>query len=470
MLACDPGVKLALMPTRQPKQSKSNLRPISTLNLLSNREIQGLMSSKEEVRVLFRECALAILNTGNDQDDVNQLLAEYADFEIEVVPEARGPKLAVKNAPGTAFVDGVMIRGIQDHLFSVLRDIVYVNHILSRDGLYELDTSEGVTEVVFDILRNANIVQPNLRPNLVVCWGGHSIDRLEYEYTKEVGYQLGLRGLNIATGCGPGAMKGPMKGAAVGHAKQQIEKRRYIGISEPGIIAAEAPNPIVNELVILPDIEKRLEAFVRVAHSIVVFPGGAGTAEEVLYLLSVLMHEDNVGLPYSVVLTAPEGREEYFNSLDRFIRATLGDEASHYYEIINGDPVAVARAVRKGVEDVRKHRLKTQDAYGFNWDLTIEHNLQIPFLPTHENMAGLQLHREIPANRLAAEMRCAFSGIVAGNVKAKGIKQIKENGPFVLHGEQQLMNELDVLLKSFVEQKRMKLNVKNYEPCWVLAE
>ncbi len=59
---------------------------------------------------------------------------------------------------------------------------------------------------------------------------------------------------------------------------------------------------------------------------------------------------------------------------------------------------------------------------------------------------------------------------MAGNVKAKGIKQNKENGTFVLHGEQELMNELDVLLKSFVEQKRMKLNVKNYEPCWVVAE
>jgi predicted Rossmann-fold nucleotide-binding protein len=32
---------------------------------------------------------------------------------------------------------------------------------------------------------------------MVVCWGGHSIGRHEYEYTKKVGYELGLRGLNI---------------------------------------------------------------------------------------------------------------------------------------------------------------------------------------------------------------------------------------------------------------------------------
>ena len=428
------------------------------------------MSSKDEVRTLFRECALAILNTGNDKDDVNKLLADYSDFEIEVVPEARGPKMAVRNAPGSAFVDGSMIRGIQDHLFSVLRDVVYVNHIMSRDGLYDLETGAGITEVVFDILRNANIVQPNLRPDLVVCWGGHSIDRLEYEYTKEVGYQLGLRGLNIATGCGPGAMKGPMKGAAIGHAKQQIVQRRYIGITEPGIIAAEAPNPIVNELVILPDIEKRLEAFVRVGHSIVVFPGGAGTAEEVLYLLSVLMNEHNRGLPYSFILTAPLEKKDYFYSLDRFIRATLGEEASAHYQIIVGDPELVAQTAKSGVERVRKHRMKTEDAYGFNWDLTIDHGLQQPFIPTHANMAALKLTKDQPAHQLASELRCAFSGIVSGNVKASGIQLIRQHGPYRLNGEVSLMAEFDLLLKEFVSQKRMKINVENYQPCWVLDQ
>ena len=83
-------------------------------------------------------------------------------------------------------------------------------------------------------------------------------------------------------------MKGPMKGATIGHSKQRIRDGRYIGMTEPGIIAAEPPNPIVNQLVIMPDIEKRLEAFVRTGHGICVFPGGAGTAEEILYLLGLL--------------------------------------------------------------------------------------------------------------------------------------------------------------------------------------
>jgi predicted Rossmann-fold nucleotide-binding protein len=111
---------------------------------------------------------------------------------------------------------------------------------------------------VFHILRHAKSLRPNIKPNIVVCWGGHSIARHEYAYTKKVGYELGLRGLNICTGCGPGAMKGPMKGATIAHAKQRISDPRYIGITEPGIIAAESPNPIVSELITMPDIEKRL--------------------------------------------------------------------------------------------------------------------------------------------------------------------------------------------------------------------
>ena len=119
-------------------------------------------------------------------------------------------------------------------------------------------------------------------------------------------------------------MKGPMKGAAIGHAKQRIGNGQYLGITEPGIIAAESPNPIVNDLVIMPDIEKRLEAFVRIGHGFVVFPGGAGTAEEILYLLGILLHPDNKGIPLPVILTGPDSAEEYFRQINQFILDTLG--------------------------------------------------------------------------------------------------------------------------------------------------
>ncbi len=446
------------------KIDRENLRPVRTLNLLSSREIQGLMSSQDQVHKLFRQCALAVLNAGSNQDDVESLMKDYSDFEISVIPQSRGPIISVKNAPATAFVDGNMIRAVQEHLFSVLRDVVYVNHSLT--GTYDLDSRRGITDAVFDILRNADIVRPNLRPDLVVCWGGHSISRKEYDFTKEVGYQLGLRGLNIGTGCGPGAMKGPMKGAAIGHSKQLQDLRRYIGITEPGIIAAEAPNPIVNELVILPDIEKRLEAFVRLAHCIIVFPGGAGTAEELLYLLSILMHERNADHPFGLILSASEESRDYFEAVDKFIRETLGEAATAHYEIVIGDAEETARRAKHHVIKSRKDRMKTGAAYGFNWELYIPAELQHPFEPTHENMAALQLKSDLSPFELASNLRKAFSGVVAGNVKPFGIEQIKQYGPYLMQGEQKIMDLLQSLLDSFIEQRRMKIDYESYEPCW----
>src|SRR3546814_5926812 len=112
--------------------------------------------------------------------------------------------------------------------------------------------------------------------------------------SSDLGYELGLRGLDICTGCGPGAMKGPMKGATIAHAKQRQRRPSYIGITEPGIIAAESPNPIVNQLVIMPDIEKRLEYFVRLGHGLIVFTGGVETAEEIISLLGIMLREEIV--------------------------------------------------------------------------------------------------------------------------------------------------------------------------------
>ena len=74
---------------------------------------------------------------------------------------------------------------------------------------------------MFRMLRNTEIFDSNTETNLVVCRGGHRINRNEYQYTKEVGHQLGLRNLDICTGWGAGAMKGPIKGATIGHAKQR---------------------------------------------------------------------------------------------------------------------------------------------------------------------------------------------------------------------------------------------------------
>jgi len=432
----------------------ASVSPKGSLETLSQREVQHLSEvGAGRAHKLFRQCALAILNTGARIDNAKTILEAYADFEVEIRQQDRGVRLELFNAPADAFVDGEMIASTREMLFSALRDIVYTE---SERGSARIDlsSSQGITDYVFHLLRNARTLRPGVEPNMVVCWGGHSISLEEYKYSKRVGHELGLRSLHVCTGCGPGVMKGPMKGAAIGHAKQRLTGSRFVGLTEPGIIAAEAPNPIVNELVILPDIEKRLEAFVRVGHGIIIFPGGVGTAEEFLYLLGILLHPANHELPFPVVLTGPREAAPYLQQLHAFVGATLGEQAQRRYQVVIDDPSEVARLMVAGMHEVRRFRRERNDAFHFNWLLKIDESFQHPFDPTHEAMASLQLRR-------------AFSGIVAGNVKDKGIRRIEQHGRYQIHGDACIMQPLDELLQAFVEQHRMKLpGSAAYEPCY----
>jgi len=450
----------------------TRLTPRGRMDILSRLEVSQLArgSADDTLYDTFRRCALAVLNVDSQTDNAREVLELHRDFEIRVIQQERGLKLEIENAPDSAFVDGKVIRGIQEQLFAVLRDVSYVKNKIESNRIFDIDTSEGITNVVFHVLRNGRVLVPEVEPNLVVCWGGHSIPRLEYDYCKEIGYQLGLRGLNICTGCGPGAMKGPMKGAAIGHSKQRIREGRYVGLTEPGIIAAESPNPIVNELVILPDIEKRLEAFVRAGHAFVVFPGGVGTTEEILFLLGILLNPENRKIPFPLILTGPESSRDYFERVDAFIKLTLGRAAQEYYSIIIDEPVKVAREINAGLESVRNFRREFSDAYYFNWILKIDHQFQQPFVPSHENVAALDIGRDREPHLLAADLRRAFSAIVAGNVKDDGIRRIEQQGPFEIHGDGKIMQALDDLLHAFVEQGRMMVPGKTYQPCYSLRK
>ncbi|MFC1236045.1 nucleotide 5'-monophosphate nucleosidase PpnN [Vibrio sp. F74] len=448
----------------------THISPAGSMDLLSQLEVKRLKKeASSDLYQLYRNCTLAVLNSGSHTDNSQELLDKHKTFDVDVVSRERGIKLELTDPPKDAFVDGTIITGIQEHLFSVLRDIVYVNMHVAQIHREKQNDPEHITNLVFAILRNAGALHPGIEPNLVVCWGGHSINPNEYQYTREVGHELGLRDLNICTGCGPGAMEGPMKGAAIGHAKQRKDDARYIGLTEPSIIAAEPPNPIVNELIIMPDIEKRLEAFVRMGHGIVIFPGGPGTAEELLYILGIMMHPDNADQPIPIVLTGPKESEAYFHSIDTFIGNTLGEQARKHYQIVVDDPEKAARIIKEAIPNVKAHRQSTEDAYSYNWSLTVSPEFQHPFDPTHENMANLDLHMDQPTERLASNLRKAFSGIVAGNVKAEGIKEIEEYGPFIIDGDSELMEKMDKLLNDFVTQQRMKLPGSEYIPCYKIA-
>jgi hypothetical protein len=149
------------------------IRPIGHLEVLSRLEVNKLLDTTQGgLYSLFRNCALAVLNSGSTLDDGKELLERYQSFDIRVVQQERGIKLELKGAPAHAFVGGKMIRGINEQLFAVLRDVIYVADEINTNSSFDLSTSDGITNAVFHILRNAGILQARSEPNMVVHQGG----------------------------------------------------------------------------------------------------------------------------------------------------------------------------------------------------------------------------------------------------------------------------------------------------------
>ena len=81
-----------------PAIKKTSIRPKRQLSLLSHKEIMALMETSQLLHKLFRQCTLAVLNSGNMTDDGAALLKRYPDFSVHLVPQSRGFKLELFNA------------------------------------------------------------------------------------------------------------------------------------------------------------------------------------------------------------------------------------------------------------------------------------------------------------------------------------------------------------------------------------
>ena len=200
------------------------------------------------------------------------------------------------------------------------------------------------------------------------------------------------------------------------------------------------------------------------------FPGGVGTAEEILYLLGILLEPGERRPAAPVVLTGPQIDRRLLRADRPLHRRNAGQKAAELLHVIVDDPAEVARDM------VARHgagaRLPPQQQRLVQLQLAAARSrrpFQQPFEVDARSHGALRLHRDQPAHELAADLRRAFSGIVAGNVKEDGMRAIEKLGPFELTGDASVMKLLDELLTAFVAQKRMKLPGSAYRPCYRLA-
>ena len=179
-----------------------------------------------------------------------------------------------------------------------------------------------------------------------------------------------------------------------------------------------------------------------------------------------MLHPSNKDLPFPLILTGPASSKNYFEKIDLFLKKILGKDIQKHYKIIIDNPEQVAKEIATGIQQKKK----SEACFTFNWQLFIDPSLQKPFITTHENMASLDLHLDQEPCQLAANLRRAFSGIVAGNIDDRIMSSIKQNGLFKINGDGQLMDALDDLLKSFADQNRMNLHQKRYTPCYQILK
>src|SRR3989344_1670488 len=303
------------------------------LAALTDTEISRLIAThKNGMGETLRRCALGILQSGQNIDNTEELLRQYPDFQFGLEPNVQGIKFVLRNAPQTAFQqfhergETRLHEFMREHLCAVVRDLVYQ---LMNFG--HPQTTQEITDAIFRMLREVGVFTQTAKDrngspiemNRVVAWGGHSIDHEEYAYGKLVGSAVAKQLCEFITGCGPGAMRAPFSGSIAAYHEERITNARHFGFTSPGIITSEPPNKFVNPLVILPDIEKRLEAFIRGSIGGIIFPGGVGTAEEIQTILSILIHPKNNNQQYPLIFTGPEKSRSYFAAIDAFLKETI---------------------------------------------------------------------------------------------------------------------------------------------------
>ncbi len=70
------------------------IRPEGSLQILSRYEVQQLCDQSDDgLNDLLRQCALAVLNAGDDEDNGLKLIERHPDFDIQVRSHGRGMQL-----------------------------------------------------------------------------------------------------------------------------------------------------------------------------------------------------------------------------------------------------------------------------------------------------------------------------------------------------------------------------------------
>ncbi len=404
----------------------------------------------------LRETVAALIDIHKvDNDDKRELREKFADMELEPKATEHGLALRCTGLPAGSLLNGDLPERQKRQISQAVRDWIMEPHFPEAET-----ESAANSHFVRTMVARTPLLEQAPRPRCFV-WGGHSVSRDEYDFAKETGYWDALaNGTEFITGCGPGVMKAPFKGAVVAYGKQDLDKRGihrdFVGFSERGIIAAEAPNGLISELIIFPDVEKRMEAFIRASHRGRIHPGGAGTVEELLTLLAVKSHPANRDLVYPLDLVEGPGGK-YMERIADWLNACFGDALDDLYDVHVGSAWAYAEHVHRTNDHVDWTRL-------WNDELYIPPEVQEPFTVTFESIEDLDLSRDQEPFDLLVNLRRFFSALVHLSVKYPDEVDRWEGELPLVYGDHGILEATDDLIREFEAHGRMKIRGEYRRP------
>ncbi|XNM54416.1 pyrimidine/purine nucleosidase domain-containing protein [Escherichia coli] len=83
-------------------------------------------TASSDLYQLFRNCSLAVLNSGKLTDNSKELLSGFENFDINVLRRERGVKLELINPPEEAFVRWANYSLCRPTCSRFMRDIIFV--------------------------------------------------------------------------------------------------------------------------------------------------------------------------------------------------------------------------------------------------------------------------------------------------------------------------------------------------------
>lgn len=246
------------------------------------------------------------------------------------------------------------------------------------------------------------------------------------------------------TGSGPGVMQAAHEGPAEKLNGYSVG----VGLTLESLLHRERPGEHNKNLLIVKEMARRIELFLRMNQGGVIYPGGPGTIEEFAAVASVLMHEPNKDMHYPFLLSEPYvGKDTYMRRLLKFMEYSVGgDIVSDYFTLHQGRQLAPFSVLMDLPDHSGDH---------WNWAMEMPEHAFTPFKLDAKHIASIDLtHGRDDPSRFLGDLRKFMNLIV--KLTMTNPEFIDENGPPEVRVGRTVLEHLDPMLRGLLEDNRIK--------------